>query len=383
MTSSLHTYGATCSLQAESNTFTHQSSEISNLPPPLKAHFFYSSALPIDDPLSPVPPPSSSSNTNPSKVPPRPFSVYDNTALEEAWQIIHNPKRSQRAPSEPRQASKESQNSRAKVRPSGSRSGAGETARASEGAKKQIADQSDLGIGDQEEERATPTSIIPKQVNTTLVNNDTTEGLQKLEDLQLTLSDDLEYLSLDQIKPVCPEEIFNDETEGGLPHRGRRSPYYRREILKNVKLRDTVSLSKSLPTQKIADGDGRFGASPIERDTTGTPFLRAPSRSRRSHSQSSQQSEHESKVSNDSASEGEGARSFHSRPIIQHFHSNQSESLLSDFGVQTKSPARLSHMPRHEVKPQKAHITVGISRLHVVELPELRVSKPESMKNIG
>lgn len=53
------------------------------LPPPVKAQFFYTSTLAIDDPLSPVPAPVSGAAS--SKLPPRPFSEYDNTRLDEAW----------------------------------------------------------------------------------------------------------------------------------------------------------------------------------------------------------------------------------------------------------------------------------------------------------
>lgn len=52
--------------------------------PELKAHFFYSSALPIDDPLSPVPSYTSYESWT-ANHPPRPFSIGDNNALEEAW----------------------------------------------------------------------------------------------------------------------------------------------------------------------------------------------------------------------------------------------------------------------------------------------------------
>lgn len=110
MASFVYMYGPSCALQFDSNDFTRRASELSDLPPPLRAHFFYSSALPIDDPLSPVPPPSSSSRTGPSRVPPRPFSIFDNTALEEAWQTIHNPKRHQTASFKLEQTSEEFRN---------------------------------------------------------------------------------------------------------------------------------------------------------------------------------------------------------------------------------------------------------------------------------
>lgn len=52
--------------------------------PPLKAQFFYSSPIPIDDPLSAATI-VGASETRASKLPLRPFSAGDNTALERAW----------------------------------------------------------------------------------------------------------------------------------------------------------------------------------------------------------------------------------------------------------------------------------------------------------
>lgn len=51
--------------------------------PPLNSQFFYASQIGIDDPLSAVPIPGAKSKT--TDHPPRPFSAYDNSALEEAW----------------------------------------------------------------------------------------------------------------------------------------------------------------------------------------------------------------------------------------------------------------------------------------------------------
>ncbi|KAI9678995.1 MAG: hypothetical protein M1822_007421 [Bathelium mastoideum] len=51
-------------------------------PPSVNARFFYTSPLAIDDPLSPLPPPAA--GTSPRNAP-RPFSTYDNAALDKAW----------------------------------------------------------------------------------------------------------------------------------------------------------------------------------------------------------------------------------------------------------------------------------------------------------
>lgn len=53
-------------------------------PPPIAARFFYSSPAPIDDPLAALPPYTSATSTT-LKQEPKPFSAYDNTALDKAW----------------------------------------------------------------------------------------------------------------------------------------------------------------------------------------------------------------------------------------------------------------------------------------------------------
>lgn len=63
--------------------FARESNGI-NKPPDVRVRYFYASPLPIDDPLSPVPPPTTSSSA-PSKLPPTPFSEYDSTQLDQAW----------------------------------------------------------------------------------------------------------------------------------------------------------------------------------------------------------------------------------------------------------------------------------------------------------
>lgn len=52
-------------------------------PPPIAVRYFYTSLLAIDDPLAPLPPIASGSAK--TKLPPRPFSTYDNGAIEKAW----------------------------------------------------------------------------------------------------------------------------------------------------------------------------------------------------------------------------------------------------------------------------------------------------------
>lgn len=72
-----HSYGPTCALY-ESDDQQSMTGDLT--PPKVKAQFFYASPLPIDDPLSPLP------QINADNQVPQPFSNRDNAALEEAWQ---------------------------------------------------------------------------------------------------------------------------------------------------------------------------------------------------------------------------------------------------------------------------------------------------------
>ncbi|KAF2018652.1 hypothetical protein BU24DRAFT_101393 [Aaosphaeria arxii CBS 175.79] len=73
---------------SESHISTHANQYIREVlhsqeaPPTINARYFYTSPLAIDDPLSALPPLSASTNTYSQ---PRPFSEYDNEAINESW----------------------------------------------------------------------------------------------------------------------------------------------------------------------------------------------------------------------------------------------------------------------------------------------------------
>ena len=89
MAAAAHTLGPTCAFFEEDPPLPLND----NIPPPVRARFFYTSTLPIDDPLSPLAP-IDSKNTQP---PPKPFSAQDSAALEEAWQALEKKKPSNKA----------------------------------------------------------------------------------------------------------------------------------------------------------------------------------------------------------------------------------------------------------------------------------------------
>jgi hypothetical protein len=71
-------------MSQQTNRYIREILHAQEAPPPIAVRYFYTSPLAIDDPLSPLPPPASS-QSNTYKQPPRPFSQYDNQALEKAW----------------------------------------------------------------------------------------------------------------------------------------------------------------------------------------------------------------------------------------------------------------------------------------------------------
>ncbi|KAH9870630.1 hypothetical protein IAQ61_006107, partial [Plenodomus lingam] len=71
-------------LSAQANQYIRQVLHSTEAPPPIPVRYFYTSPLAIDDPLSPLPPPPTGAATS-KRVPPRPFSQYDNNAINESW----------------------------------------------------------------------------------------------------------------------------------------------------------------------------------------------------------------------------------------------------------------------------------------------------------
>ncbi|KAK3714943.1 hypothetical protein LTR37_007433 [Vermiconidia calcicola] len=70
-------------MSSATNQYIRQVLHHTEPPPPVEARFFYASPIPIDDPLSPLPPPTSGNVS--AKQPPKAFSEYDNAALDKAW----------------------------------------------------------------------------------------------------------------------------------------------------------------------------------------------------------------------------------------------------------------------------------------------------------
>lgn len=94
MAAPFHTYGKSC-LRADDEP------ELTSLyslptPPDVRSQFFYISSLSIDDPLAPLPPQTGQSSAN-ERAPPQPFSARDNIALEKAWRELGEARRADHA----------------------------------------------------------------------------------------------------------------------------------------------------------------------------------------------------------------------------------------------------------------------------------------------
>ncbi|KAI2823089.1 hypothetical protein CBS133816_9153 [Aspergillus niger] len=85
-TGPIHTYGPSCLLAEDDPDLSAWLS--SDKPPSVRPQFFYTSTLAIDDPLAALPPPTGGQGSGNEWAPLQPFSVRDNAALEDSWRQL-------------------------------------------------------------------------------------------------------------------------------------------------------------------------------------------------------------------------------------------------------------------------------------------------------
>lgn len=373
MTSYSHTYGPSCSLHTEQHSL--RPSEPSIDPPKIRAQFFYSSALPIDDPLSRVPPPTSSSTTALARVPPRPFSVFDNTALEAAWQIVQNATHAEKE-EQSLKAAPSSISAEVNDNPSSDADSISKFVE-NDVQEKIVKDRENLVHRERRGKRPPSNRLSKNEPSLISTSVGTPVGRQHAGDL--TLYDNPEHIPFDHDMPVSSDETGNDEFEGGKSRRRRRSPLSRRSTIKKSKVKDRTSPQSSSFQKHHSKPGAPYGSSPNERHTSGTPFLRAASRLRRSHSGSPRSARRGSGVAQndggESTSEDERTRPSRPRALFMKSWSDLSDSAQTGSHDPLRpTKERDEHVFRPNVEPNKVYTTVGISRLHVVEMPDLRVS---------
>ena len=371
-----HTFNSSCMLHQASNEFTRRASVASADPPKISAQYFYCSALPIDDPLSPVPPTSSNPANRSSKVPPRPFSVHDNTALEDGWLKLQKP-----VPSK-----KDAPGSRLNT--------TNVSPRNQEHIAQIIKDAHEKPIiepGKTNSQGFEALDSMPENrndmINRAIGNSAHPAGLgneHRPANPDLTLCDDPEYIPFDETMPVSSEGIGNDEFESGVAGRKRSwSPFGRRDKLGKPKEQDTAVPTEPLSASTENAGEMKFSSSLPGRDTTGTPFLRIPSRIHRSRSRLRSRSP-KPPHSAPQLGQADGAQSPErynpkkSSPLRPTFQrSASSDSSDNEDGSRVDTSPRGKPLRRKQTEfqvPERARVTVGMLRLHVVHMPSLEVS---------
>ena len=372
-----HTFSPTCMLHQASNEFTRRASVASTDSPPISVQYFYCSDLPIDDPLSPVPPVSSNPANNATKVPPRPFSVHDNIALEDGWLKFQKRVRSKNnapgakisgtdvSPIDILQVIKDSQ----------------------EKQMREVGQTNSRGFEALDPMPETRSDMINKIIRDAphpvgVGKESRTSGVD------LTLYDEPMYIPFDGTMPVTSEEIGNDEFESGVVKKKRSwSPFRHREKVEKPNERDdTVQPAPPSPVTQNA-GDVNLSSSLPGRDTSGTPFLRIPSRLRRSRSRSP-----ESLQSAPALGQADGTQSPQNyqpktssplRPVLHRSsssHSGEDEDAGATLGTSSRRHSLPPKSPMVK-KPKETSVAVGMLRLHVVRMPSLKVGTKRSVWN--
>ena len=407
-------------LHQASNEFTRRASVASTDPPPISVQYFYCSNLPIDDPLVPVPPVLSNPANSTTKVPPRPFSVHDNIALEDGWlrfqkrvrsknnapgAKISGPEVSPRIQEQILQVIKDSQEKQ--MREAGQTNSRG--FEALEPVPETTSDMIGKAIGNaphpvglgKEHRLLSPDSTVhdePKYIPVGLGKEhrpsspDSTVhdepkyipvGLGKEHrpsSPDLTLCDEPSHIPFDDTMPVTAEEIGNDEFETGIVKKKRSwSPFRHRERVENPNQRDdTVQPVPPSPVRQNA-GDVSLSSSLPGRDTSGTPFLRIPSRLRRSRSRSPDSLQPAQALGQadgtQSPQDYQPKTSSPLRPVLHRSsssHSGEDEDNGPTLGTSSRRHSLRPKSPMAQV-PKETKVAVGMLRLHVVRMPSMKV----------
>ena len=367
-------------LHQASNEFTRRASVASTDPPPISVQYFYCSELPIDDPLSPVPPVSSNQANSAAKVPPKPFSVHDNIALEDGWLKFQKRVRSKNnAPG-------------AKI------SGTDVSPIIQEHILRVIKDSQEKQIHEAGQTNSRGFEALEPMpetrsdmINKAIENAPHPVGLGKghrPSNPDLTLYDEPKYIPFDDTMPVTSEEIGNDEFESGIVKKKRSwSPFRHRERAEKPNERDdTLQPAPPSPVTQKA-GDPNLSSSLPVRDTSGTPFLRIPSRLRRSRSRSP-----ESLQSASALGQADGTQSAQNyypktssplRPALHRSsssHSSEDEEAGPTAGTSSRRHSLRPNPPISQV-PKETTVAVGMLRLHVVRMPSMQVGTRSSVWN--
>ncbi|PYH75882.1 hypothetical protein BO82DRAFT_297659 [Aspergillus uvarum CBS 121591] len=341
MAAPIHTYGPSCFLSADASD--PSSWHASESPPKVRPQFFYTSPLPIDDPLTALPPPSGGQGSANAKAPLQPFSVRDHAALEEAWKSL------QRSRRESLVTKAKTQEGRASKRNSGILVPGQEPTISPEWKKKMgVSLSSSLEDIQGKQTTGAPLSLDDKALKTF-------RGRYKNE---------FGSPGVEHEGPRKRSRTLETNTKENL--RPTKATYKGREPFRREDIESTgVKPSGVLRTEDVAfdSGDSVSSRGNTSRDASisGSPFIRAPShkpqsllgRSVESNSSRDAIPESPTDATAHTAAKRSGLRTSIDRGSLEGSDEQRQESV--------------------EIDETQWKIPVGASRLHLVELPKLKM----------
>ncbi|OJJ51127.1 hypothetical protein ASPZODRAFT_127139 [Penicilliopsis zonata CBS 506.65] len=342
MAGPIHTYGPTCFLADDEPDLTAWQS--SPTPPKIRTQFFYTSSLPIDDPLTPLPPLSTGSGSANERFPPQPFSARDNAALEDAWRSLRQVRERKAAT----QARKQTQSLKGRSgiivpevrrdlnqlrrKAAGSVDDVSSTKSHSQGSSPRLSSWNP-------DDSSSPTYRAHLHDENSSAESPT-KGTWQKQHIRITADDE------------------QQEGSGNISSRNRKQEgsLLGSEIEANKRIMGSFSRNEELDSDD-ADGDSLRGDRSRNASISGSPFIRAPlgtssSPLTRSQLPSSSNDAGVEEFQPDSQATGAGLTS--SRPA----------------GEQTVTEVS---QPKNGDDEDESIIPVGVSRLHLVELPSLKM----------
>ncbi|CRG83793.1 putative phospholipase C1020,13c [Talaromyces islandicus] len=288
MSGPVHTYGPTCLRATPTQDLVALRS--SSEPPQVHAQFFYTSSLPIDDPLTPLPAPTSSATSNATSAP-QPFSARDNITLEQTWRALEDARHARH--------------------------------------------QQDVSESAQGSRRST---LILR-------------GKQSLENTASVAGSSLAKSNVEGI-------AINDQREGGQ-NLGKSASFKKRDVSplgRRVKSAKRTSASSPGAEDEGFDFSTSHEGRPATTHISGSPFARPPSRRSKSPSEST-------------LGDGAGRNSAQVEGSARDF-GDSSTNLAGDAPLAQETEPT-GEDAEHDSALYK--IPVGVSRLHLVELPGLKM----------
>lgn len=344
MTGPIHTYGPSCLLVDEQDLTDFRASS----PPDIQTQFFYYSALSIDDPLAPLPPLANQA-AGTERLPPKPFSARDNIALEEAWHALRETRKAKNAECIQTGLNTSTQPSGIAVPGCESRSNVEPRC------KTEPSKREDLSVIDSRGSAISNPSSLLNEPPTHSHKGHITFAASSADKRPLRTGKEDGYSSSDdEVKRNKPKGILIDISRACSSSLNESSTAKRR--------------SSSPPEAENIDDGAEIGSPRGNRSRdvsiSGSPFMRAPI----SQPQTPLARSFETSLSKEGGQEGQ-ADLRTSVPRSAPKPSGLRTSLSLDQLTQD------SQEERTEEPDKQSKIPVGVSRLHLVELPNLKVSQ--------